>query len=184
MDLQHAVISITTIVFVLSSMIATGLGLRGRRDRCAAAQLAADSAGTPGKLRGDAAHRGWAGASDPAGRIARHRVAAPGCGRRFAVPPEIRPDRQGNLALAVGLMVLLMVVTVGYLPLVLPMLLPGVSVNPVKIGVSLVVLDLGSAGRRAARNENASRSSRREQTGARYDLEPESAGSGGASDRV
>ena len=42
----------------------------------------------------------------------------------------------------VGLMVLLMVVTVGYLPLVLPLLLPGVSVNPVKIAYSLFLLML------------------------------------------
>ena len=39
-------------------------------------------------------------------------------------------------------MVLLMVITVGYLPLVLPILLPGVSVNPVKIARSLVLLML------------------------------------------
>jgi bile acid:Na+ symporter, BASS family len=40
------------------------------------------------------------------------------------------------------LMVLLMVVTVGYLPLVLPLLLPGVSVNPAKIARSLSLLML------------------------------------------
>ena len=39
-------------------------------------------------------------------------------------------------------MVLLMVITVGYLPLVLPILLPGVSVNPAQIASSLVVLML------------------------------------------
>jgi len=45
-------------------------------------------------------------------------------------------------------MVLLMVVTVGYLPIVLPMLLPGVSVSPAQIARSLVLLmllPLGSA---------------------------------------
>jgi BASS family bile acid:Na+ symporter len=49
---------------------------------------------------------------------------------------------KGDLAFAVGLMVLLMVVTVGYLPLVLPVLLPGVSVNPAKIARSLFLLML------------------------------------------
>jgi bile acid:Na+ symporter, BASS family len=49
---------------------------------------------------------------------------------------------KGNLAFGVGLMVLLMVVTVGYLPLVLPSLLPGVSVNPAKIARSLFLLML------------------------------------------
>jgi BASS family bile acid:Na+ symporter len=47
---------------------------------------------------------------------------------------------KGNLAFSVGLMVLLMVVTVGYMPLVLPLLLEGVSVDPMKIGRSLVFL--------------------------------------------
>src|SRR5262249_54834162 len=43
--------------------------------------------------------------------------------------PMLAQIARGNLAFAVALMVLLMVVTVGYLPLVLPILLPGVSVN-------------------------------------------------------
>jgi bile acid:Na+ symporter, BASS family len=47
---------------------------------------------------------------------------------------------RGNMAFAIALMVLLMVVSVGYLPVVLPLLLPGVSVNPGRIAVSLVVL--------------------------------------------
>ena len=49
---------------------------------------------------------------------------------------------KGNLALSVGLMVLLMVVPVGYMPLMLPLFLEGVSVDPVKIGRSLVFLML------------------------------------------
>jgi hypothetical protein len=49
---------------------------------------------------------------------------------------------KADLAFAVGLMVLLMVVTVGYLPLVLPFFLEGVTVNPAKIARSLVVLML------------------------------------------
>src|SRR5437867_3115241 len=39
-------------------------------------------------------------------------------------------------------MVLLLVITVGYLPVVLPLLLPGVSVNPAKIARSLFLLML------------------------------------------
>jgi BASS family bile acid:Na+ symporter len=49
---------------------------------------------------------------------------------------------KGNLAFAVGLMVLLMVITVGYLPVALPLLLPGVSVNPMQIARSLFLLML------------------------------------------
>jgi bile acid:Na+ symporter, BASS family len=56
--------------------------------------------------------------------------------------PKLAQIAKGNLAFAVGLMVLLMVVTVGYLPLVLPLLPPGVSVNPAKIARSLSLLML------------------------------------------
>lgn len=56
--------------------------------------------------------------------------------------PKLAEIARGDLPFAVGLMVLLMVVTVGYLPLVLPLLLQGVSVNPVKIARSLVLLML------------------------------------------
>jgi len=49
---------------------------------------------------------------------------------------------RGDMAFAVGLMVLLMVLTVGYVPLVLPLLLTGTAVNPAKIAQSLVVLML------------------------------------------
>lgn len=56
--------------------------------------------------------------------------------------PKLTEVARGNLAFAVGLMVLLMVVTVGYLPLVLPLLLKGVTVNPAKIARSLVLLML------------------------------------------
>src|SRR5262249_21330561 len=45
-------------------------------------------------------------------------------------------------AFGVGLMVMLMVVTIGFVPLVLPLLLAGTSVNPMKIAQSLIVLML------------------------------------------
>lgn len=56
--------------------------------------------------------------------------------------PKLAQIAKGNLAFGVGLMVLLMVVTVGYLPLVLPLLLPGVSVDSAKIARSLFLLML------------------------------------------
>ena len=56
--------------------------------------------------------------------------------------PKLAQIAKGNLAFAVGLMVLLMVITVGYLPVVLGSLLPGVSVNPAKIARSLFLLML------------------------------------------
>jgi predicted Na+-dependent transporter len=56
--------------------------------------------------------------------------------------PKLVQGARANLAFGVGLMVLLMVVTVAYMPLVLPLLLPGVSVNPWDIAKSLIVLML------------------------------------------
>jgi BASS family bile acid:Na+ symporter len=56
--------------------------------------------------------------------------------------PKLAQIAKGNLPFAVGLMVLLMVITVGYLPLFLPLFLPGVSVNPAKIARSLFLLML------------------------------------------
>jgi BASS family bile acid:Na+ symporter len=56
--------------------------------------------------------------------------------------PKLAQIAKGNLGFSVGLMVLLMVVTVGYVPLVLPLLLEGASVDPLKIARSLVLLML------------------------------------------
>ena len=56
--------------------------------------------------------------------------------------PKLAGIAKSNLAFAVGLMVLLMVLTVGYMPLVLPLLLKGVSIDAAKIARSLVLLML------------------------------------------
>src|SRR5437764_1782232 len=56
--------------------------------------------------------------------------------------PKLAGIAKGDLAFAVGLMVLLMVATVGYMPLVLPRLLNGVSVDATQIARSLVLLML------------------------------------------
>jgi BASS family bile acid:Na+ symporter len=56
--------------------------------------------------------------------------------------PKLAEAAQGNAAFSVGLMVLLMVVTIVYLPLVLPLLLQGVEVNPWDIAQSLIVMML------------------------------------------
>ena len=65
-----------------------------------------------------------------------------GCAAGAPFLPKLAELAKGNLAYAVGAMVLLMVVTVGYLPVVLPLLLEGVSVDPWKIARSLVLLML------------------------------------------
>jgi BASS family bile acid:Na+ symporter len=56
--------------------------------------------------------------------------------------PKLVQLAKGDVAFGVGLMVLLMVATVAYVPIVLPALLPGVSVNALEIAKSLVVLML------------------------------------------
>jgi predicted Na+-dependent transporter len=56
--------------------------------------------------------------------------------------PKLAQAAKGSTAFSVGLMVLLMVVTIIYLPLVLPLLLSGVEVNPWDIAQSLIVMML------------------------------------------
>ena len=56
--------------------------------------------------------------------------------------PKLAAVAKADLAFSVGLMVLLMVLTVAYMPLVLPLVLEGVSVDPLKIARSLVLLML------------------------------------------
>ena len=65
-----------------------------------------------------------------------------GCTAGAPFLPKLAERAKGDIAFAVGVMVLLMVVTIGYLPIVLPLLLHGVSVNPLKIAKSLVLLML------------------------------------------
>jgi predicted Na+-dependent transporter len=56
--------------------------------------------------------------------------------------PKLVQGAKGDIAFGVGMMVLLMTVTIIYLPIVLPLLLPGVSINAWDIAKSLIVLML------------------------------------------
>jgi BASS family bile acid:Na+ symporter len=56
--------------------------------------------------------------------------------------PKLAQVANGNAAFSVGLMVLLMVVTVIYMPIVLPLFLSGVEINAWDIARSLIVLML------------------------------------------
>ena len=56
--------------------------------------------------------------------------------------PKLAQVAKGKVAFSVGLMVLLMVVTILYLPIVLPLLLGDVQVNPWDIAQSLIVMML------------------------------------------
>ena len=56
--------------------------------------------------------------------------------------PKLVQVAKGDIAFGVGLMALLMVVTIIYMPIVLPLLLPGVHVDPWAIAQSLILLML------------------------------------------
>jgi len=56
--------------------------------------------------------------------------------------PKLAQMAKGELATSVGLMVLLMVLTIFYAPLVLPLILPGAQVDVAAIAQSLIVLML------------------------------------------
>lgn len=56
--------------------------------------------------------------------------------------PKLAGAAKGSEAFSVGLMVLLMVTTIIYMPIVLPLLLSGVTINPWDIAKSLIVLML------------------------------------------
>ena len=142
MELIQKTISIATLVFVLSSMLATGLGLTVseiitplRNTRLVVLSLLANFVLMPLAAVGLAA---LLRLDQPLG------VGLLLLGTAAGAPflPKLAQIAKGNLAFGVGLMVLLMVVTVGYLPLVLPLLLPGVSVNPAQIARSLFLLML------------------------------------------
>jgi bile acid:Na+ symporter, BASS family len=148
MDLKQAAISISMMVFVVSSMLAMGLGLRVsdivaplRNWWRVTLALVANFVVMPF-------------AALALARMLRLEqsmgIGLLLLGMAAGAPflPKLAQISKGNLAFAVGLMVLLMVITVGYIPIVLPLLLPGVSVNPAQIAQSLVLLmllPLGSA---------------------------------------
>jgi BASS family bile acid:Na+ symporter len=142
LELMQAAISIAMLGFVLSSMLAMGLGLAVREIiaplrnvRLIVLSLVANFVLMPfvaialaRVLRLDEAFA--------VGLL----LLGTAAGAPFL--PKLAQIAKGNLAFAVGLMVLLMVITVGYLPVALPALLPGVSVNPAQIARSLFLLML------------------------------------------
>jgi bile acid:Na+ symporter, BASS family len=142
MELMQKATSVAMLIFVLSSMLAMGLGLTVsqiitplRNARLVVLSLLANFVLMPLAAVALAA---LLRLDQPLG------VGLLLLGTAAGAPflPKLAQIAKGNLAFAVGLMVLLMVVTVGYLPLVLPVLLPGVSVNPAKIARSLFLLML------------------------------------------
>ena len=142
MEFLAKIIPFAVLAFVVSSMLAVGLGLTVteivaplRSGRLLAAALGANFVLMP--LAAFAIARGLQ-LAEPLG-IALLLLAS-AAGAPFL--PKLVGVAKGDLARSVGVMVLLMVVTVGYMPLVLPHLLAGVSVDAAKIARSLVFLML------------------------------------------
>jgi len=140
MEVLSKIIPITMLAFVLSSMLSMGLSLTVeqiirplRNYRLIVLALVGNFFLTPLAAVGIAR---LLHLDQPLG------IALLLLGTASGAPflPVLARISKGNLAFSVGLMVLLMVVTVGYMPLVLPLFLEGVSVDPVKIGQSLVFL--------------------------------------------
>ena len=142
MDLLNKAVPVAMLGFVVSSMLAMGLGLTIRQiieplrnARLVLLALLANFVLMPlGALV--LAKLLWLDEPFGVGLLLL------GCAAGAPFLPKLAELAKGNLAFAVGAMVLLTVVTVGYLPIVLPLLLPGVTVDPWQIARSLVLLML------------------------------------------
>jgi len=142
MEIISKAVPIAMLVFVVSSMLAVGLSLTVtqivaplRNGKLVSLALLANFVVMP---LGAVAIARLLRLDEPLG------IALLLLGAAAGAPflPKLAGIAKSNLAFAVGLMVLLMVLTVGYMPLVLPWLLEGVSVDPTKIARSLVLLML------------------------------------------
>lgn len=139
MDALDALISLSTLVFVVSSMVAMGLGLTLRQigaaltARFAIVALVVNFLVVPALAYGIDLVLDL----DESLFIGLVIVSVAG-GAPFL--PKLAQAAKGDVAAAVGLMVLLMVTTVVVMPLALPLLLEGVSVSAWDIASSLIFL--------------------------------------------
>ncbi|MCL1588756.1 MAG: bile acid:sodium symporter [Actinomycetia bacterium] len=142
MDALTAIVQVSLLVFVISSMLAMGFSLTVeaiitplKNVRLVLTALAVNFVAVPlvawgvGELIG-------LDKDIFTGLI----ILATAAGAPFL--PKLAGAAKGNTAFSVGLMVMLMVTTIIYMPIVLPMLLSGVTINPWDIAKSLIVLML------------------------------------------
>jgi BASS family bile acid:Na+ symporter len=142
MDLLNKAVTVAMLGFVVSSMLAMGSGLTIRQiiellrnPRLVLLALLANFVLMPlGALA--VAKALWLDDPFAVGLLVL------GCAAGAPFLPKLAELAKGNIAFAVGAMVLLMVVTVVYLPVVMPLLLPGITVDPWNIARSLVLLML------------------------------------------
>lgn len=141
-EILNVILQVSLLVFVVSSMLAMGLSLTVvqimeplRSVRLVLISLVANFVAVP--------LIGWGIAELLAleeGLAIGLTIMAVAAGAPFL--PKLAAAANGSVAFSVGLMVLLMVVTVAYMPLVLPLLISGVEVNPWDIASSLIFLML------------------------------------------
>jgi BASS family bile acid:Na+ symporter len=141
-EILNVVLKVSLLVFVVSSMLAMGLSLTVaqiidplRSVRIVLLSLAANFIAVP--------LIGWAIGellSLEEGLAIGLTLMATAAGAPFL--PKLAQAAKGDLAFSVGLMVMLMVVTVVYMPLVLPIMISGVDVDPLAIASSLIFLML------------------------------------------
>lgn len=142
MEFMNKVANVVTLVFVISSMLAVGLGFAIREilaplrnGRLVSRALLANFVVMPI-------------AALAIGRLLKlDKPLSVGLlllGTAAGAPflPKLASSAKGNLAFSVALMVLLTTVTVVYMPLILPLLLEGVTVNSMRIANSLLFLML------------------------------------------
>jgi BASS family bile acid:Na+ symporter len=142
MDALAVIVQVSLLVFVVSSMLAMGFSLTVKAIitplknlRLVLIALAANFVAVPivawgvGELIG-------LDQDIFTGLI----ILATAAGAPFL--PKLAGAAKGDTAFSVGLMVMLMVTTIIYMPLVLPLLLSGVTINPWDIAKSLIVLML------------------------------------------
>ncbi|MFW2381958.1 MAG: bile acid:sodium symporter family protein [Acidimicrobiales bacterium] len=141
-EILSVILKVSLLVFVVSSMLAMGLSLTVkqiidplRSPRLVLVALAANFVAVP--------IIGWGIGevlSLEEGLAIGLTIMATAAGAPFL--PKLAAAANGDLAFSVGLMVLLMVVTVAYMPVVLPLLISGVEVDPWAIASSLIFLML------------------------------------------
>jgi BASS family bile acid:Na+ symporter len=142
MEFVNKAASLSTIIFVVSSMLAVGLSLTVgrvvaplRNARLVTFALLANFVLMPLAAMAIARLLQLDGSLGVALLLLGTAPGAP-------FIPLLAGIAKGDLAFSVGLTVLLMILSVAYMPLVLPLLLSGVSVDPAKIASSLLLLML------------------------------------------
>lgn len=141
-EILTAITQVGMLVFVVASMAAMGLGLTMakiatplRDARMVGLLLAANFVVVP--VAAIAASRVL-----PLEQAAATAVILIGCAAGAPFLPKLAQLSKGDPALAVGSMVLLMVVTVGFVPLVVPLAVEGAEVDAWEIASSLVLFML------------------------------------------